>query len=545
MIKTPSTSREDEIEDRSFSASTVPPTLSEGQAVQSTGVAATLSKNVIVSLVRVAVNSLIALALPAYLTHHLPVATYAAWVLILQLGAFVSFLDFGVQTAVAKFVAEYDARNDEAGAGRYASAGLTIMTLTGVLGLGLTFILAWQVPRLFHNMPAYLYRDVRISVVLVGASLSFVLVCSVFSAVFLGLQQYAVPMGLAILNRMAFTAAVLVAVSRNSSLATMGAAVALVNISTGILQVVAWRRMASRIRISLAMADYRALKQMASYCSLLAIWTVGMVCVSGLDVTIVGHYAYNQTAYYSIATLPTTFLNLIGGSILGPMMPASSALSTQRSASEMGDILTRITRYSTIVLLLIGLPLIVCGLPILRMWVGPVYAIHTLKYLRILVLANLLRSLCAPYATMVAATGRQGAVVASPIFEAVVNLGGSIYLASRFGAVGVAFGTLVGSFVGVSLHFALSMHSTRQTLAVSRSRLFLEGLSRPAIVAVPSLVLLPLWWSSSSLNSNPWLEILWILSTLLFAWFGSLNREERRKLTRLTKNRLMLSESRG
>jgi hypothetical protein len=99
--------------------------------------------------------------------------------------------------------------------------------------------------------------------------------------------------------------------------------------------------------------------------------------------------------------------------------------------------------------------------------------------------------------------------------------------------------------VSVSLHFALSMPSTRQTLAVSRSRLFLEGLARPAIAAVPSLVLLPLWWSSSSLNSNPWLKILWILSTLLFAWLGSLNREERHKLTRLTKNRLMLSESRG
>jgi O-antigen/teichoic acid export membrane protein len=521
------------------------PTLPERQAAQPVGVAATLSKNVIVSLARVAVNSLIALVLPAYLTHHLPVATYAAWVLILQLGAFVSFLDFGVQTGVAKFVAEYDARSDEAGAGRYASAGLAIMTLTGLLGLGLTLILAWQVPRLFHNMPSYLYRDVRISVVLVGASLSFGLVCSVFSAVFLGLQQYAVPMGLAILNRTAFTAAVLGAVFLNSSLAAMGAAVALVNITTGILQVVAWRQMASRIRISLAIADYRALKQMASYCSLLAIWTVGMICVSGLDVTIVGHYAYNQTAYYSIATLPTTFLILIISSMLGPMMPASSALSTQRSASEMGDILTRTTRYSTLLLLLIGLPLVVCGLPILRLWVGPVYAIHTLKYLRILVLANVLRNLCAPYATMIAATGRQGAVIVAPIFEAVVNLGGSIYLASRFGAIGVAFGTLLGSFVSVSLHFALSMHFTRQTLTVSRSRLFLEGLSRPAIVAVPSLILLPFWWSSSSLASNPWLEILWGLSTLLFAWFGSLNREERHKLTRLSKNRLSLLESRG
>lgn len=492
---------------------------------------------------RVAVNSLIALALPAYLTHHLPVATYAAWVLILQLGAFVSFLDFGVQTGVAKFIAEYDAKSDEAGAGRYASAGLALMTLTGLLGLGLTLVLAWQVPRLFHNMPSSLYRDVRISVVLVGASLAFGLVCSVFSAVFVGLQRYAIPMGLAILNRTAFTAAVLVAVFLNTSLAAMGAATALVNVTTGILQVVAWRQKASHIRISLATADHGALKQMASYCSLLAIWTAAMVCISGLDVTIVGHYSYDQTAYYSVATLPTTFLIVIISAMLGPMMPASSALSTQRSASEMGDILTRITRYSTLLLLLIGLPLIVCGLPILRLWVGPVYAIHTLKYLRILVLANVLRSLCAPYATMIAATGKQGAVIVAPVFEAAVNLGSSVYLASRFGAIGVAFGTLLGSIVSVTLHFAVSMHYTRSTLAISRARLFLTGLSRPAIVAIPSLLLLPFWWSCSWRNSGVPLAALWGISTILFAWFGSLNREERNKLARFTKDRLMPSVS--
>jgi O-antigen/teichoic acid export membrane protein len=519
--------------------STVAVTLPVRKPGKPTGLASKISKNVGISLARVAINSLIALALPAYLTHHLPVATYAAWVLILQLGAFVTFLDFGVQTGVAKFVAEYDARNDEVGAGRYASAGLAIMILTGLLGLGLTLILAWQVPRLFHNMPPYLYRDVRISVVLIGASQSFTLVCSIFSAVFIGLQRYTIPMGIAIFNRGAFTAAVLVAVFFRASLATMGAAGALINIITALLQIVAWRRLASHIRVSLALADYRVVKQMLRYCFLLAIWTVGMVCVSGLDVTIVGHYAYSEAAFYSVATLPITFLLAIISSMLGPMMPASSALSTQRSASEMGDILGRTTRYSTVLLLLTGLPLIVCGLPILRLWVGPVYALHSLDYLRILVLANIIRSLCAPYATMIAATGRQGAATATAIAEAVVNLGCSVYLASRFGAIGVAFGTLLGSFVSVTLHFAVSMHYTRSTLAISRTRLFLTGLSRPAIAAIPSLLLLPFWWSCSWRNSGVPLAAVWGISTILFAWFGSLNREERNQLARFTKDHLM------
>ncbi len=508
-----------------------------------TGLTAKLSKNVAISLARVAVNSLVALVLPAYLTHHLPATIYGAWVLILQLGAYVSFLDFGVQTGVAKFVAEFEAKGDKVGAGRHASAGFAMMTLAGLLGFGLTFVLAWQVPRLFHTMPASLYRDVRISVLLVGCSLSFSLVCSVFSAVFLGLQRYFVPMTISIVNKVSFTVVVLVAVALHGSLTAMGIVVAVVNVATALLQLLAWRKMAAHIRVSLSLMNYQVVKRMTSYCALLSIWTVGMLCVSGLDVTIVGHYDYFQTAYYSVATLPTNFILVLLGSVLGPLMPASSALSTQRSPVEMGELLSRITRYGTILLLLTGLPLMVLGFPVLHLWVGPAYAVSSLSYLRILVLANIVRSVCQPYATMLAATGKQGAATVTAISEAVVNLGSSIYLASRFGAIGVAYGTLLGSLVSVALHFAVSMRFTRQTLAIARTRLLLGGLLRPAMIAVPSVLLLPFWRIFPASTPAPAVTLLWGLSTLLLAWFGSLTREERSRLVDFTRSCLMLSAS--
>jgi hypothetical protein len=56
-----------------------------------------------------------------------------------------------------------------------------------------------------------------------------------------------------------------------------------------------------------------------------------MLCVSGLDVTIVGHFDFGQTAFYSIATLPTNFILSIMGAALGPLLPAASALRRARS----------------------------------------------------------------------------------------------------------------------------------------------------------------------------------------------------------------------
>lgn len=479
-------------------------TTSSGEThTQPAGIATTISRNVAISLARVVFNSLVALLLPAYLVHHLPVATYSAWILILQLGAFVSFLDLGIQTGVAKFVAEHDARGDVVEAGRHASAGFLMMTLASVLGLGLTAILAWQVPRIFHNMPEALYRDVRISVLLVGASLSFTLLCSVFSAVFVGLQQYGIPTAITVLNRSLYTLTVCIIVHFHGGLIAMGFAVSLINVSTGLLQASAWRRKFSRIRISAIGVDPKILKRMFSYCLTLGVWSAAMLCISGLDVTIVGHYDFKETAYYSLATLPTNLIISIISSAFGPFLPAVSALSTQRTAVAMGNILFRVTRYSTILILLIGLPLLVGAYPILHLWVGRTYALHSVRYLEILVLATMLRNLCVPYATIVVATGKQGLATASAIAEAIVNLGSSVYLAHSLGAIGVAAGTLLGAFCkrwyAFRLQHALHVlnHSRLQDSAFRWSPPA-PGAHRDSIFAAHPLVERSFWTTAQS-----------------------------------------------
>jgi O-antigen/teichoic acid export membrane protein len=507
------------------------------------GAAATFTRNSFFSISRLFVSSAVALLLPAYLTHKLPVKTYSAWVLILQMAAYVGYLDLGIQTGISKYVAEFEARKDSVGSSRRASAGLALMLCASVLGVLLTLILAWFVPRIFHEMPAYLYRDVRLSLIFVGISLSFGLVCSTCSSVFLGQQRYAIPMFLSLANRILFTAAILMAVHFQCGLAVMGALVALVNIFTGLLQFEAWRRFAGHIRLTLRGLDFSIVRKMLSYCSTLAIWTAGMLCVSGLDVTIVGRYDFGQTAFYSIATLPTNFAIAIMGAALAPLLPTASALSVHRSPLQMGDMLTRVTRYASILLVGSGLPLLVAGYWILRLWVGQNYAIHTLPYLRVLVLGNIVRNMCMPYASMLVATSSQRVAIAGATAEAVVNVASSVYLVRHLGAIGVAYGTLIGSFVSVGMHFVVSMHYTHSKFAVSRTCLFLNGMARPALIAAPSLLLVRLWWSPADPSFVPATWAAWALSTLLLAWYVSLNHGERTSLIAAVGARLNLRSS--
>src|SRR5271154_3646321 len=97
--------------------------------------ARTVAGNTFANVARLAVTSLVSIFLPAYLTHHLPVKTYGAWVLILQLSAYVGYLDFGVQTAVSKYIAEYHAKRDTRGCAGCVSAGFAIMLVGSVLAV--------------------------------------------------------------------------------------------------------------------------------------------------------------------------------------------------------------------------------------------------------------------------------------------------------------------------------------------------------------------------------------------------------------------------
>ena len=85
-------------------------------------------------MVRVLLSMLVSLVLPPFLVHRMAPAEYSAWVLILQLSAYVNLLDFGLQTAIGKFVAEYDASGNREASRRLLSTSFTLLAGTATIG---------------------------------------------------------------------------------------------------------------------------------------------------------------------------------------------------------------------------------------------------------------------------------------------------------------------------------------------------------------------------------------------------------------------------
>lgn len=482
------------------------------------------------NLVRLTFSVLVAAVLPPFLVRHLSQAEYSAWVLVLQLSAYVNLLDLGLQTAIAKFVAEYDSTGDSEANHRLVST--SVMALIGAASVGAVAILlmAWRVPELFHQMPAALLPQVKLSFLIIGLSAAFALPFSPFLAVFTGLQEYGFPTVVTTVSRIVSAVLLIVLVSLHGSLVELAVAIAACNVGAAVAQVQGWRRYArTRVPLSFPLFDRKAAAKLTKYGGSMAIWTLGGLFVSGLDILIVGHFDYKSTGFYAIGAGATNFMLLIVASVFGPLLPAISSMQASSAPAHLGGIVVRATRYCSLVLCLLALPLLVGAHPLLRLWVGENYALRSAGFLRVLVLGNVVRQLAYPYSIALIATGRQHLASASAGAEAAVNLALSVWLAHRIGAIGVAIGTLAGAVVSVALHVAVSMRWTRTALAFRRRHFVLQGVLRPMACVVPSVLLYPFWTAAKMWPAQPALLVVWAAATVGIGCFLGLTSGERRR----------------
>jgi O-antigen/teichoic acid export membrane protein len=489
------------------------------------------------NILRLVLSMLVSLVLPPFMVHRLSPAEYSAWVLILQLSNYVYLVDFGLQTAIGKFVAEYDTAGDHEASHHLVSTSFSILTGAAILALAGVLVLSMKVPALFHQMPPALLPDVRLGVIALGFSAAFALPFNAFIATFTGLQRYMFPTLVAITSRVLSAAALIVVLLLHGSLLEMAVTYSCFNIAAAIAQFIGWRRYArERVAFTFFLYNRVVALRLAKYGSVISIWTVALLLISGLDTVIVGHYDYKNTGFYAIAGSVVNVMLTVVSSVFGPMLPAFSSMQAGITPARMGELCIKTTRYCTLLLCLLGLPLFFGSYPLLSLWVGHAYATRSAPYLEILIVGNCIRQLAFPYVIGVMATGKQHLATASAIAEALVNVVLSIYLVQKLGAIGVALGTLAGAIVSVGVHLTVSMSKTRATILIDRTQLILNGVMRPLLCLVPSIFLYPFWRQYSMLPANPAIFIAWLLLTVTIAWAISLTADERLQIrTNLTR----------
>ena len=444
-------------------------------------------KNAVSNVLRGGSAAMVALVLPPFLTRTLSVEQYGAWALILQFSAYASYLDFGIQLAVSRFVAHFNEIGDVEERNTTVNTALAMMSISALLAAIGLVALAALMPRFFTQMPASLYGTTRIALLLVGGSLALGLPAGVFNAVFIGMQRNGIPAVIVAGSRLLGAVVIIVLVQFRPNLAYMGAALATVNVVSYVVQFAVLRQVAFDGQISLRLVTAKAFHSLVKYCSSVSVFYFSMVLVSGLDLVLVGKFDFRSVAPYAIAAAVITFLAGLQNAIFTAILPNSAVLHARGQREQLGSMLTTATRYGVCLLLVTGLPVFLCARVALNLWAGTEYGVVAAPILQMLIAGNIIRLAGTPYTVLLLGTGQQHLATASPVMEGVSNLTVSLIAGYYWGAIGVAFGTLVGAVTGLLAHV---FYNLPRTSAIQyQPRALLRGaLLTPLFCSLPLFV---------------------------------------------------------
>lgn len=490
-----------------------------------------LVKNAIANVVRGSSAAVVAVALPPFLTRWMSSDAYGAWSLVLQISAYVGYLDFGIQTAVGRFVAHANAKSDTEHRDRIVSTSLAALSVAGLLGLAGIIGVAILMRHIFPRLPPNLLTDTRVALVLVASSLAVGLPASVFNGVFVGLQKYEVPASIIGGSRVVSAVLLVFVVRHDGSLTRMGLAMAAVNLVSYGVQYLMYRKLTPIMELSTRLISRETARELLDYCLSLSIWSFATLLVTGLDVLLVGYFQFREVAYFAIAATLITFLTGLQNAVFAVMVPVTAVQHAKGDSEALGRGIITATRYGSFLLLFTGLPLILAAKNILTAWVGAVYAEHGTLILQVLVIANVLRLSAVPYAMALVGTGQQRLVTVTPLLEGVSNLLVSVVTGYFFGALGVAIGTLVGSLAGIGGNFLYNMRRT-SGLDFEILDYLRDGLLRPAVCTIPLIVssVALRWHASSAPTIRGLAVIIAFIATVLITWSWGLVHSEREKL---------------
>jgi O-antigen/teichoic acid export membrane protein len=186
--------------------------------------------------------------------------------------------------------------------------------------------------------------------------------------------------------------------------------------------------------------------------------------------------------------------------VVNVILPHATVLHARERAEEIGGLVISATRISALLLILTGIPIFLYAGPIIRLWIGSRYVAGGTAVLGILIVANMIRLVGAPYAVVMIAAGQHRYIKVSPLAEGISNFIASVILGFFYGAVGVALGTLLGSVVSIASHLGYSMPRTNPAIRFSRRKFVVNGVLVPMLCTSPLLLAAFATWRGIELS---------------------------------------------
>jgi len=439
--------------------------------------------NVLSNVLRSIVSFPLALVVTPIIVAKLGTTAFGVWALVRAFTSYVSLLDLGMGSALAKLVAQYRGSGRNSDINDLLNTTLVIYVCMGaVASLGVFAVRGWVATTFFKGASGY---GGEISFLLMGVVIILAanLALGVFASLLIGAQRMD-------LTNLSGTVGVLFYHVASLAFVLLGWGL------RGLLVVSACSTLlTATINILLARTEYPGLRitpmrfRSTMVRMLLGLglqYQVGSLAVlvhAHLDKLILGHFlGVNFVAYYEIAGRLIERLRSFPVMLLSPILPAASELDAREDRLTLERLYRQALRYVGAVSFPVFILFAALAYPIVHMWIGYGYERAALA-LQVLALANLVNILTGPASYILAGVGKPRYQLYSSLLGIILNITLSPLLVWCLGFTGAILGTSAALAIA-SLFFIVLFHRVeRVPIAKSITSIRFSGVSAAALGA--------------------------------------------------------------
>lgn len=434
------------------------------------------------------VSAIVSLLLPAVVVNYLGPESFSVWTLALQVVVYVNLLSLGLQNSTARMVAHEinSSYPSETRLSQIAHAARNISYWVSSVSIILVLILVVCYPLIFSGVNDYLIGTFRITLFIFGVAAILQILVQADMGVFQGLHRNVIFVSVQTFARVLSLLFVWLGVYMEKSIMILASLMTLAMLLQwplmrwASLTWVSWENRNPKVNVNKGIR-----KDLLHYCGTFSVWSVSMLLVNSIGILVVGYQDFRMAGSYALAMTVVSVVVGLFGAFLSPLLTTTAALyADEKSKKQLPNLLT----FTTLIVglfLNIVVTLSICFYPeIIQIWLGKSQIDTVGPLMIILISGHCLRNIVAPYALMLIGTGLNKRALTSAILEGVANLIASVVFGLKWGAIGAASGTLLGSLVGVAGTLLINTFRTPE-LTPNPLKFALLGVFIPIILFIP------------------------------------------------------------
>ena len=499
------------------------------------------SANILVSIfsnwTNLALTIVLAFIVSPIIVNQLGNEAYGIWVLIVSFTGYFTVLDFGVNSAIVRYVSKYKAQNELSKASQIYSTSFAFFSGIGVIVIGLTFLATLFFQDIFDikSIPQAYLKNV---IIIIGIDLAINLSFSVLEGTLKGLQRFLILNVVAIGVALIKNALLVYLLLNDYSLLSM----ALLQLSMTILkysmQYIILKKNYQFLSLKISNVNRPTFRKIYSYSVYTFLIAIATKILFYTDSIVIGSLiSVSQVTYYAIPMMIMENLEKLIWTVIFVFIPIISAQDATDGKNKNKALYITGTKYSLMLCAPVILVLFIAGDDFIGLWMGDDYASPSGDVLKILLVGYLFALSQLIAQGILKGISRHKILAYILCAEAIANLVLSVILAPSMGIVGVALGTTTPLIVASVIFIP---YFTCKVLGLNFFNYLMKAVAHPILVLAGALAfLIPLDIQVTTFGELVILSILTASAFGIYGFFFQLETEHRETIVNHIRKKLL------